>query len=202
MDDIRSKLPTEDRTLLNYDNVNEYLVKFGYDGIIGFNYSGTTKSINAVVAFNPNQIKLTSNKAPTSNPDIRYSRELDLIDYINEKAKVERANMTKTQLVAEVRSELEAMNVGKGELMAVQKVADKLFEQYGGEVSISEFRYAMLEATRLALKEEGFDAAYEVINEIAKRLRITRRTLAERQKCSLRSIRKYMVQSLLYTKQK
>jgi hypothetical protein len=76
--------------------------------------------------------------------------------------------MTKAQLVAEVRSELEAMNVGKGEIMAVQKVADKLFEQYGGEASISEFRYAMYEATRLALMEEGFDAAYEVINEIAK----------------------------------
>lgn len=63
----------------------------------------------------------------------KYSRDLDLIDYVNEKTKAERANMTKAQLVAKVSSELESVKVGTGEIMAVQKVADKLFEQYGGE---------------------------------------------------------------------
>ena len=150
----------------------------GYDGVVVNLRNGE----KFYVAWFDNQMKSTepityddngeiiplSERFNPQSKDIRYSRELDLIDYINEKAKVERANMTKAQLVAKARSELESMKVGTGEIMAVQKVADKLFEQYGGEASISEFRYAMYEATRLALMEEGFDAAYEVINEIAK----------------------------------
>ena len=167
-------LESNDGEMVANEVARQIIESLGYDGIIDstvsskFKNMGMEEGTTHYIVFKPNQIKSITNQNPTDNPDIRYSRELDLIDYINEKAKVERANMTKAQLVAEVRSELEAMNVGKGELMAVQKVADKLFERYGGNASISEFRYAMLEATRLALKEEGFDAAYEVINEVAK----------------------------------
>ena len=167
-------LESNDGEMVANEVARQIIESLGYDGIIDSTVSSKFKNMGMedgtthYIVFKPNQIKSITNQNPTDNPDIRYSRELDLIDYINEKAKVERANMTKAQLVAEVRSELEAMNVGKGELMAVQKVADKLFERYGGNASISEFRYAMLEATRLALKEEGFDAAYEVINEVAK----------------------------------
>ena len=62
------------------------------------------------------------------------------------------------------------MNVGSGEIMQLQSVADKLFDVYGGESSISEFRYGMLEATKLALdgKGESFDMAYEIVQSIAR----------------------------------
>lgn len=77
MDDIRSKLSAEDRSNLNYDNVNDYLAKLGYDGVLGLNYSGTELTINSVVAFDSNQIKNVSNQKPTVNPDINYALDID-----------------------------------------------------------------------------------------------------------------------------
>ena len=54
------------------ENYKKYLEETGYDGVIledeefgGISY----------IAFEPNQIKLTSNKNPSQNPDIRYSVE-------------------------------------------------------------------------------------------------------------------------------
>lgn len=46
------------------DGIREFLAGLGYDGIV---------SDNETVAFYPEQIKLTSNTNPTSDPDIRYS---------------------------------------------------------------------------------------------------------------------------------
>ena len=80
MDDIRSKLSAEDRSKLNYDNVSDYLVKLGYDGVLGLNYSGTKTTINSVVAFKSNQIKNVSNQTPTVNPDINYALDIDSDD--------------------------------------------------------------------------------------------------------------------------
>ena len=80
MDDIRSKLSDEDRAKLNYDNVNEYLEKLGYDGIIGYNYSGTKKSIDQVVAFKADQIKSATDNIGTfddQSKDIRRSTDFE-----------------------------------------------------------------------------------------------------------------------------
>lgn len=98
----------------------------------------------------------------------KYSRESGLIDYINDKSGRENDNLSKQQQVAKVRSELSDMKVGTGEIMAINKVADKMYEQYGGDASISEFRYAFLEASRLALSEDGYEAAYEIIDQLAR----------------------------------
>ena len=135
--------------------MTDILIKSGkYDGIIDETVAdkwGLEKGTKHYVALEANQIKSTTNKNPTKNADIRFSRELDLIDYINEQAgKESDDSLTKTQKVAQVRGELERMNVDKGSLMALTKVGDKLFDLYGGESSISEFRYGMLEATKLA----------------------------------------------------
>ena len=46
------------------DGIREFLSDLGYDGIV---------SKNETVAFYPEQIKLTTNTNPTSDPDIRYS---------------------------------------------------------------------------------------------------------------------------------
>lgn len=101
----------------------------------------------------------------------KYSRELDLIDYINEQAGEESdPNLTKAQQVAKVRGELESMNVGKGEIMSVMKLADQMLDVYGGDSRISDFRYGLFEATKLALNgsETGFEAAYEIIHTLAR----------------------------------
>ena len=49
------------------DSFAKELRKRGYDGVLQSRFG------NEVVVFDSNQIKLTSNKNPTSNPDIRYS---------------------------------------------------------------------------------------------------------------------------------
>ena len=60
----------------------------GYDGIIA-EWSHPDGNSNVYVTFRSEQSKNVSNKAPTSNPDIRFSRELDTIDYIDEQAERE-----------------------------------------------------------------------------------------------------------------
>ncbi len=50
-------------------DVQDMLKRFGYDGII-CEYSNGNREI---VAYEPNQIKSTTNKTPTTNADIRYS---------------------------------------------------------------------------------------------------------------------------------
>lgn len=53
------------------DGIREFLSGLGYDGII---------AKNETVAFYPEQVKETTNKKPTSNPDMRFA-DRDTIDY-------------------------------------------------------------------------------------------------------------------------
>ena len=167
------------------DSVTDYLKHLGYDGIKDTGGKNGGEGHTVWIPFSSEQVKsaepVTYNDKgeviPLSqrfNPeqkDIRYSRELDFIDYINEQAGEESdPNLTKTQQVAKVRGELEKMNVGKGEIMAVMKLADKMFDIYGGDSSISDFRYGLFEASKLALNgsETGFEAAYDIIHTLAR----------------------------------
>lgn len=59
-----------------------------FNEVNGTNYNGIVAPLETV-AFYSNQIKKTDNLTPTSDPDIRYSRELDTIDYIDEQAERE-----------------------------------------------------------------------------------------------------------------
>jgi hypothetical protein len=174
--ELQEKFPN-----INELNISQVLMENGYDAI---SYTDWDKG-KIISIFSPNRIKSADpvtydddgNVIPLSerfnpgNSDIRYSRELDFIDFINEQAGEESdPNLTKTQEVAKVRGELEKMNVGKGEVMAVMKLADKMFDLYGGDSSISDFRYGMFEATKLALNgsETGFEAAYDIIHTLSR----------------------------------
>ena len=100
----------------------------------------------------------------------KYSRELDLIDYINEQAgKESEANLTKAQKVAKVRSELEKMYV---ETSDVVSLADSYFDNYGGMMNKSEVRYDFLHAMKTMVEKsaEAFDKAYEEILGVAEEL--------------------------------
>ena len=64
----------------------EYLESLGYDGV--------NNSDEEYIAFNPEQIKLTSNKNPTENEDIRYQRwqlpdQISLDEWLNGGVKVD-----------------------------------------------------------------------------------------------------------------
>lgn len=77
--------------VLNDDSsVQKYVDKLkseGYDGIIikGTNYDADTMGgrNDQYVVFDPNQIKNINNTEPTTNPDIRYSKESDFDEYID-----------------------------------------------------------------------------------------------------------------------
>lgn len=76
-------VPWQNETMTT-NAIAEYAYENGYDGIkvtnifdIGlYNSSREYKPTNVVVAFEPNQIKLTSNLNPTDDADIRYSEEV------------------------------------------------------------------------------------------------------------------------------
>ena len=53
----------------NNEKVVATLISYGYDGLI----VGEKHFPDEIISFNSNQIKLTNNKTPTSDPDIRYS---------------------------------------------------------------------------------------------------------------------------------
>lgn len=66
----------------------EYLKELGYDGIIDYEAAsrfGHFQDLNEdtahYIVFDSNQIKLTSNQTPTSNPDIRYSDRDNVSSY-------------------------------------------------------------------------------------------------------------------------
>lgn len=59
----------------SWRKVYDYLVEQGYAGVI---YDDLGDGYNEYLAFHPNQIKLTTNKAPTKKADIRYSLNVDL----------------------------------------------------------------------------------------------------------------------------
>ena len=53
------------------------------------------------------------------------------MDLINEQAGEKReTDNTKQQNVAQARDDLEKLNVGKGEIMALMKLADEMYEKY------------------------------------------------------------------------
>lgn len=84
-DDISQKLNGE---TVNYENVTSKLTQLGYDGVIVKKYNNTTNPIVSVVAFSSEQIKLTSNKAPSINSDMRYAlfEDENLDDFFEELA--------------------------------------------------------------------------------------------------------------------
>lgn len=60
------------KELGSYRKAYDYLVSQGYDGIIDTEMG---EGFTEVIAFHPEQVKLTSNKKPTESTDIRYSRK-------------------------------------------------------------------------------------------------------------------------------
>lgn len=75
------------------DEICKYAKSQGYDGVIVHNviddlsFSENGRVATDVVAFHPNQIKLTSNTNPTENEDIRYSDRVtdeETLDFLNE----------------------------------------------------------------------------------------------------------------------
>ncbi|MBQ3019149.1 MAG: hypothetical protein IJD77_01000 [Clostridia bacterium] len=61
--------------------INEYLRKSGYDGVFLTRDIGSFgRVVETFIALDPEQVKNTTNKNPTKNPDIRFSIDIDNFD--------------------------------------------------------------------------------------------------------------------------
>lgn len=81
LDELLAKWHTagDDISASTKDKVNKFFRESGYDGIVLKEDKGSFgRKVETYIAFNPNQVKLTTNENPTSSEDIRYS--LDDID--------------------------------------------------------------------------------------------------------------------------
>ena len=91
-------LESNDGEIVGNEVTRQIIESLGYDGIIDptvaskFKNMGMEADTTHYIVFKPNQIKDVTNQNPTDNPNIHLSRELDLIDYINEQGK-ERAEI-------------------------------------------------------------------------------------------------------------
>ena len=163
MDDIRSKLSDEDKGKLNYDNVNQFLEKLGYDGIIGFNYSGNAKSVSTVVAFKPEQIKSATDNIGTFSKyekDIRYA----LTD----------SKKATSSDVARVKGAISEAGIDPRGIMAL---SDSYFSRYDGSLTRTGLRYEFLDAARTMLQSDSdaYDRAFAKIEAIAEELTLNER---------------------------
>jgi hypothetical protein len=100
-------------------DIRDIVIEAGYDGIFYQNFDYPTHEI---VAFSPEQIKLTTNKTPTNSKDIRYS-----LDSATIKA---RANYTKAKVYtkAEASNAIDTVLDDKGLLLAGKEKSSELFK--------------------------------------------------------------------------
>lgn len=143
----------------------------GYDGVIFKNLDdsiGTGKESTVVVAFNSNQVKLTSNENPTDDPDIRHSVDVqddaffEAFQEVDEKVKLDESDLEQFIKNGDIDSEVTQK--------AVREVASNIKKQYNSNVKVdslaadikSVFRY--LKSTgKMSMKDIMF-----VMKEIAR----------------------------------
>ena len=130
---VASSIKEVDEELTTRDIVERAKNENKYDGVfiknvvdMGNNSISMIPS-SVVVAFNENQIKLTSNKNPSSNNDIRYSKDLDKIqnDIIKEYENIkigENGKITRyeiTELLFEIAND--SINIAKDNFNFIKK---------------------------------------------------------------------------------
>ena len=140
--------------------IRKILNDLGYDGIIYQNIS-ECKGQLSVAALYPDQIYTVAEETVNVNNG-KSSRELDLIDNINEKAgREDTAELTKQQQVGRaalvigkkaaasevkaLKGEISDMGIEPGGIVAL---ADSYFDRYGGDMNRTTMRQSMLEAAR------------------------------------------------------
>lgn len=126
-----------DRVFVDKDNniVNireSQIIKSKYDGIIDTTVSDTFKGVPKgtvhVVVFNSNQIKNTTNKKPTSNPDIRFNLKSNpQISLSNGEIRKLVANYTRAKVYSRKETEMSINNLIEelGELFTTEKISLK-----------------------------------------------------------------------------
>ena len=126
----------------------------GYDGYI---VQGKYDNADVYVAFESNQFKSVDNTAPTSDPDIRFSRELS-IDRLNEE------NDLLQQTIEGFRESGETSNTVSEQ--DAEKVARKIIREYNGTITADDISGDVRELSGMIARGD-WDAAKEKAMEIS-----------------------------------
>lgn len=123
----------------------EYLERLGYDGVNNGN--------EEYIAFYPEQIKEVENVNPTSDPDIRYSR-----DTTGMESELQKQNRELNRELKEVteryhyfKDQLVLTKVRQATEKSANRVAKQLVKDYSSNVSADEIAKALREASKLVL---------------------------------------------------
>lgn len=126
----------------------------GYDGYI---VQGKYDDADVYVAFESNQFKSVDNTAPTSDPDIRFSRELS-IDRLNEE------NDLLQQTIEGFQESGERPNTVSEQ--DAEKVARKIIREYSGTITADDISGDVRELSGM-IERGDWDAAKEKAMEIS-----------------------------------
>ena len=108
------------------EKARAYLESLGYDGV--------NNGDEEYIAFYPEQIKLVSNQNPTSNEDIRYSREMD-----TQKALERQVELLKERVEYWKEQTRTRKNIGKkADAAEVRKLGRKQLREYSSDTSLEE----------------------------------------------------------------
>lgn len=145
---------------IRHGDLKRWAQEGGHDGIIvkstdEVDDSGTPDSV--YIAFYPEQIKSVDNTAPTSDPDIRFSRELS-IDRLNEE------NDLLQQTIEGFRESGERPNTVSEQ--DAEKVARKIIREYSGTITADDISGDVRELSGMIARGD-WDAAKAKAMEIS-----------------------------------
>ena len=127
------------------DDLSQELRKRGYDGIL------QSKFGDEIVVFDSNQIKLTDNKNPTDNSDIRYSLPLSNLNDIHASniEKVTELGRVEAQLTAHINYIGSSQTKRTLSTLNIQEVAKQLRKEYQSKADIHELTPLLEELYKL-----------------------------------------------------
>lgn len=160
------------------DAFTEEIRKRGYDGII------QSRNGDEIVVFEPEQIKLTDNKNPTSNPDIRYSRRDSSEGLTKEEARAQA--QAYTRLKAENAALQRRLEYWQGQTKRtkiktirkadIDKLANRLKRQYGTDLDVETIKQMLTDMGNALVQNEGNvmgyitgtaqELAYEILSNV------------------------------------
>ena len=147
-----------------YDTMQSTL---GIDGFITeWEDSNTGEKSEIILAINSNQVKNTDNLNPTENKDIRYSVDVDEIDFFSMSEEDIDKNLEEVGIPAFYRKQVELAGVFKDRANpeTLRQIANKLRKEFGSTYNLSTFTDNLQKFFDYANENEH--VSYEDFNEI------------------------------------
>lgn len=143
---------------IRHGDLKRWAQEGGHDGIIvkstdEVDDSGTPDSV--YIAFSPEQFKSVDNTAPTSDPDIRFSQELDIDRLSKENARLKAR-------VERLKGEMKKTKEKTVRKADVDKLARRIVKEYSSTVSASEISEE-LKAIGDSIVQGGEHMTYEAL---------------------------------------